>query len=214
MLSGAAAATAVATVGALIVESPVESTPTTPDNWLTVGGAADEQSLPGIEALRASVEPVVADPDVVDAAALIKAAGLAEVRAEQEAAARETARCRSDVAEFGPVKPWVARAGGLLRCEFDIATVGGVAQRASASDHPRGLAVDFKTDRATGDALAQCAVDNMRAYSIKYVIWRQRINHGNGWEPMEDRGSATANHVGHVHVSFHARTGSATLPSC
>ncbi len=35
-----------------------------------------------------------------------------------------------------------------------------------------------------------------------YVIWRQRYNDGSGWDPMEDRGSITANHYDHVHVSF------------
>lgn len=40
----------------------------------------------------------------------------------------------------------------------------------------------------------------MQALSIKYVIWRQWINYGNGWESMEDRGSPTANHLSHVHI--------------
>jgi hypothetical protein len=34
------------------------------------------------------------------------------------------------------------------------------------------------------------------------VIWNQRINTGSGWESMEDRGGATANHEDHVHISF------------
>ena len=78
----------------------------------------------------------------------------------------------------------------------------------------RGLAIDFRADRATGDALARCALDNMRALSIKYVIWQQRINYGDGWEPMEDRGSPTANHMGHVHISFDARPGGSGVASC
>jgi hypothetical protein len=57
-------------------------------------------------------------------------------------------------------------------------------------------------DRATGDRLAGCALNNRAALGITYVIWRQRINFGNGWQPMEDRGGITANHYDHVHVSF------------
>ena len=34
------------------------------------------------------------------------------------------------------------------------------------------------------------------------MIWRQRINLGEGWRDMADRGSITQNHNDHVHVSF------------
>jgi hypothetical protein len=78
----------------------------------------------------------------------------------------------------------------------------GVAGRANASDHPRGLAVDFMVDRATGDKLAACALRDREALGISYVIWRQRIDTGSGFRAMPDRGSPTANHFDHVHVSF------------
>jgi hypothetical protein len=83
----------------------------------------------------------------------------------------------------------------------------GVAGRAGTSDHPSGRAVDFMVDRATGDALADCALRNRAALGITYVIWRQRINFGSGWQLMEDRGGVTANHYDHVHVSFGASAG-------
>ncbi len=78
----------------------------------------------------------------------------------------------------------------------------GVAGRGGVSDHPGGRAVDFMVDRGTGDALAACALRNKDALGITYVIWRQRINFGQGWQGMEDRGGVTANHFDHVHVSF------------
>lgn len=37
------------------------------------------------------------------------------------------------------------------------------------------------------------------------MIYRQRIDSGDGWERMEDRGGATANHMDHVHISFEDR---------
>ena len=52
-----------------------------------------------------------------------------------------------------------------------------------------------------------CALRNQEALGISYVIWRQRINFGSGWKPMEDRGSPTANHMDHVHVSFESAAG-------
>ena len=90
----------------------------------------------------------------------------------------------------------------------------GVAGRAGTSDHPGGLAVDFMVNRSTGDRLAACTLDNMDALGVKYVIWRQRINFGDGWKPMEDRGGATANHFDHVHVSFDRGRGGGTLRGC
>ncbi len=69
-------------------------------------------------------------------------------------------------------------------------------------------------DRGTGDALAACALANKDALGITYVIWRQRINYGSGWEAMEDRGDPTANHMDHVHVSFGNGDGSAGSRGC
>lgn len=75
------------------------------------------------------------------------------------------------------------------------------------SDHPRGLALDFKVDKKTGDTLAACALENRDRLAVKYVIWQQQISYGNGWKLMDDRGSPTANHMGHVHISFEDRAG-------
>lgn len=55
---------------------------------------------------------------------------------------------------------------------------------------------------AFGDRLAEFAVAQQAAFRIDYVIYRQRINFGQGWEAMEDRGGITQNHYDHVHVSF------------
>lgn len=60
-------------------------------------------------------------------------------------------------------------------------------------------------DNALGDAVAQLALDALETpteFGVMYVIWTQRYNDGSGWDPMEDRGSITANHYDHVHVSF------------
>ncbi|MGY1711235.1 hypothetical protein ACI8AC_17175 [Geodermatophilus sp. SYSU D00758] len=68
------------------------------------------------------------------------------------------------------------------------------------------LAADFMvySDSASGDAIAQYVLDNADRFNVEYVIWKQRIHMagGSGWRAMEDRGSATANHMDHVHVSF------------
>lgn len=57
-------------------------------------------------------------------------------------------------------------------------------------------------DFAFGDRVAAYALANREGYRIEYVILRQRIHSGSQWQDMEDRGSVTANHMDHVHVSF------------
>jgi hypothetical protein len=57
-------------------------------------------------------------------------------------------------------------------------------------------------NNALGDEVADYVLAHRAAHGITYVIWRQRINHGEGWKAMEDRGSITQNHYDHVHVSF------------
>jgi hypothetical protein len=176
--------------------------------------------------LRSSMEPVPPDPDVVDAKELVKAVQLIEQqlanRAAEQAAAEERAAREKQAAEektaavatsgspdcgmstsgLGAVKSYVRSAAETLGCRFGEPTMHGVAGRAGTSDHPGGKAVDFMVNRATGDALAACALKNKDALGISYVIWEQRINFGSGWQPMEDRGGVTANHFDHVHISF------------
>jgi hypothetical protein len=57
-------------------------------------------------------------------------------------------------------------------------------------------------DNALGDRVADFTLAHLAEHGVTYVIWRQRINLGDAWDPMEDRGSITQNHYDHVHVSF------------
>lgn len=166
--------------------------------------------------LLSDVVPVAPEPTTFDADALVKAVTLGEEqRARQEAEAAEAAAaaareeeerrastCAAGDSGFETVQPEVTDAGIELRCRFGVDTVYGVAGRAGTSDHPVGRALDLMVDRDPGEQLAEYAVENMDRLGIKYVIYRQRINTGSGWEAMEDRGGATANHMDHVHVSF------------
>ncbi|MDX8052296.1 hypothetical protein SK571_23160 [Lentzea sp. BCCO 10_0798] len=102
------------------------------------------------------------------------------------------------------VKPHVAQVGHHIAGKFGVEDIGGAAGRGGSGDHPTGLALDFMVDTATGNALADYVLANRKAFGVTYVIWRQRYNDGSGFTPMEDRGSPTANHMDHVHVSFQA----------
>jgi hypothetical protein len=85
---------------------------------------------------------------------------------------------------------------------FDVSTV---YTRAGHSP-TQGRAADFMVhdDRAKGDALTQYVIDNAARFRVEYVIWQQRIYMVSSgmWRAMEDRGSATANHMDHPHVAF------------
>lgn len=106
--------------------------------------------------------------------------------------------------DLGPVKPWVRAAAEEVGRRFHIASVGGWGTRPNATDHDDGLALDFMT--RNGAALAEYVRANARRLGVTYVIWSQHIwsvaRSGEGWRLMEDRGSDTANHKDHVHVSF------------
>jgi hypothetical protein len=109
--------------------------------------------------------------------------------------------------------PHVAQAGHHIAQRFGVplrSILGRASRPRSTSYHPSGRALDFMVGRATGDAIADYALANRARLGVIEVIWRQRINFGSGWRPMENRGSATANHFDHVHLSFAASGGGIT----
>lgn len=79
--------------------------------------------------------------------------------------------------------------------------------KGSSSEHATGRALDFMvpTRRDIGDAIADYLWSHRNEFGLVWVIWRQRIRStaGNGeWRWMEDRGSATENHMDHPHALF------------
>jgi len=94
-----------------------------------------------------------------------------------------------------------------------IKVVGGWRPSDPYPDHPSGRAVDIMMpagggtaeDVALGDDIARYFQENAADYGIYYMIWRQRIwKNGDPigqWTGMSDRGSPTANHMDHVHIT-------------
>jgi acyl-coenzyme A thioesterase PaaI-like protein len=75
-------------------------------------------------------------------------------------------------------------------------------------EHSSGKALDIMTsDVQLGNAIAAYLQAHAAELDIFDVIWRQRIwttqRAGDGWRSMPDRGSVTANHFNHVHVSVY-----------
>lgn len=85
-----------------------------------------------------------------------------------------------------------------------VARYGGVG---GGGEHRTGRALDIMV--SVGDPIGYQIADFMRANAAKLgisqVIWHQQIwtaqRSGDGWRPMSSRGSATANHLDHVHVT-------------
>lgn len=122
---------------------------------------------------------------------------------------------------LGHVQPETATVANTLGPMFAIKTIGGYrdpgSEQYDPNGHPAGLALDFMIDDisngvATGQRLADYVVAHAADLDVKYVIWQQHIwsteRADEGWRAMADRGSPTANHMDHVHVSL---TGTGTV---
>lgn len=72
-------------------------------------------------------------------------------------------------------------------------------------EHRFGRACDFMTGTAQGNQIAGYVQANAARLHVLYIIWRQHVwspaRAAEGWRLMNDRGSPTANHMDHVHVS-------------
>lgn len=74
-------------------------------------------------------------------------------------------------------------------------------------EHGQGRAIDIMVSGSTGWEVAEFLRANYSALGIEYIIHQQKIwsveRSGEGWRAMSDRGSITANHYDHVHVTVY-----------
>jgi len=86
-----------------------------------------------------------------------------------------------------------------------VRSFGG--NRGGGGNHGSGRAVDAMLGGADGGAIASWVRAHARQLGVSEVIYAQRIwtvqRGGDGWRSMSDRGSATANHYDHVHISVY-----------
>jgi len=98
---------------------------------------------------------------------------------------------------------WSSR---VVKHRYAVGTVYGY--RPSNDDHGGRLASDFMVygNSSKGYRVAEFAKKHHKELNISYVIWNQQIwsvaRSSEGWRLMGDRGSRTANHKDHVHLSF------------
>ncbi len=87
-----------------------------------------------------------------------------------------------------------------------VSAFGGL--RGGGGNHGSGRAVDAMiSNSSVGHQMASWLRAHARQLGISEVIYSQRIwtvqRSGEGWRSMSDRGSATANHYDHVHISVY-----------
>jgi hypothetical protein len=72
-------------------------------------------------------------------------------------------------------------------------------------EHAQGLAIDCMTSGSRGWEVAEFVRAHYAELGVNYIMYSQRIwsveRSSEGWRYVEDRGSATANHYDHVHVT-------------
>ena len=93
----------------------------------------------------------------------------------------------------------------------DITSYGGLRSGDSGSEHSTGHALDIMVSGSEGQEVADWLHANYKKLGVSQLIWQQHIwtvqRSSEGWRAMEDRGSTTANHYDHVHVTVYGNSG-------
>ena len=150
-------------------------------------------------------------------------AKVAKLRQMVQSLAGQQQRVKHLLAQFHPESPVIGdsitpRMRGVrdeVDRRFGPFSAIGCYRPGSDGEHPLGRACDFMLSTGgvmpaaswiqKGYDIAAWAQANASRLGIMYIIYRQRIwdirMASSGWVPMADRGSITANHFDHVHIS-------------
>ena len=95
---------------------------------------------------------------------------------------------------------------------FPQVTSYGGYRAGDSGEHGTGQALDIMTsDQGLGDEIAAWVIDHRTELGVSEVLWWQQIwtveRMSDGWRTFPDRGSATANHMDHVHVTVYGESG-------
>ncbi len=111
--------------------------------------------------------------------------------------------CTNGTSVPSGVSPNIVKVHQAVCAEFPEITVYGTFR--GDGEHAQGLAVDIMVSGDRGYQVAEFVRKYYAELGVNYIIYSQRIwsldRSGEGWRGMSDRGSATANHYDHVHVT-------------
>jgi hypothetical protein len=124
------------------------------------------------------------------------------------------AACKSGSAVEDGLTPDAIRVHRAICNLFPSVTeYGGLRSGDSGSEHSTGHALDIMVSGSKGQEIADWLKAHRTELGVSQLIWQQHIwtvqRNSEGWRPMEDRGSTTANHYDHVHVTVYGNEGTA-----
>lgn len=121
------------------------------------------------------------------------------------------AACKSGSAVEDGLTPDAIRVHRAVCARFPSVTSYGGVRTGDGGEHGVGRALDIMVSGSAGDEIAAWVKANYKALGVSEVIWQQHIwtvqRSSEGWRAMEDRGSVTANHYDHVHVTVYGNEG-------
>jgi len=123
-----------------------------------------------------------------------------------------SAACKSGSAVEDGLTPDAIRVHRAVCAMFPSVTgYGGLRAGDTGSEHATGHALDIMISGSAGQEIADWLHANYKALGVSQLIWQQHIwtvqRSSEGWRFMPDRGSTTANHYDHVHVSVYGNAG-------
>jgi hypothetical protein len=123
-----------------------------------------------------------------------------------------SAACAGGSAVESGLTPDAVRVHRAICARFPSVRAYGGVRADSLPEHPSGRALDAMTSNTgTGWAIADFVRANAKRLGVSQVIFDRRIwtvqRGSEGWRSFGDRGSATANHEDHVHVTVYGSSG-------
>jgi hypothetical protein len=123
-----------------------------------------------------------------------------------------SAACAAGSAVESGLTPDAVRVHRAICARFPSVRAYGGVRADSLPEHPSGRALDAMiSNTGTGWAIANFVRANAKRLGVSQVIFDRRIwtvqRGGEGWRNFGDRGSATANHEDHVHVTVYGSAG-------
>jgi hypothetical protein len=151
--------------------------------WVTAGYLAEKKPVPPA--------PPAPEPSRAPAAS------------SGRSAAPAAASCTNGTSVPSGVSPNVAKVHEAVCAAFpEISTYGTFR---GDGEHAQGIAIDIMVSGSRGQEVAEFVRAHYSELGVNYIIYSQQIwsvdRSGEGWRGMEDRGSTTANHYDHVHVT-------------